>query len=315
MVRKRAALRGAAGFTSIEVVVAIVIAAIAIPGLVIGFFQYAEATADAALRERAVALASGLLEEILGKSFEDAALATGSFGAEEPSRLAWDDVDDYDGYAAAPPEDSAGTALSGLGSFSQSVAVENVTAAAPDPATPAPNGSTPYKRVTVTVSWSGGSFVLKGLAARIDVAAGDTGTGFTYLAGSRQSHGDDDFDFRVVNGTGSARTLTSLIAIFGPPASYFEQVRIRVIGGSNYGTVWNYTTDFDGRAGTGDRASFGGPAVVVPAGATFEIRLRQFRTAEFGGGGSSADVEAISFDVILGIAGQDFEEFTVPIAG
>jgi hypothetical protein len=54
---------------------------------------------------------------------------------------------------------------------------------------------------------------------------------------------------------------------------------------------------------------------VIPAGATFEIRLRQFNVNEFGDGGAAANVSALSFDIILGIAGQDFEEFTVPASG
>jgi len=311
--RRRAARAG--GFTSIEAAIAVTIAAVAIPGLLIGFFQYAQATADAGSRERAVALAASLMEEILGKHFEDAALAPGSFGIEEAGRRNWDDVDDFDAYSVAPPRDSANVVIPGLTGFSENVLVENVTAATPDPAVPSADGSTPYKRVTVTVSWPGGSYRLKGLSARIDVASATTGSGFVYVPNSRQAHGVDDFDFRFQNLTGADRTISSLTAFFGPPDAFFEQVRVRVISGTNFGVVWNYSADPDARAGPIERATFQVAGVVIPAGATAEIRLRQFRVAEFGGGGGSANVSATIFDVVLGTATEDFEEETVPASG
>lgn len=78
-----------------------------------------------------------------------------SFGPEEGSRAAYDDVDDFDGLSNSPPERIDGTALSDYGGFTRSVTVDNVTAAVPDPVTPEADGSTEFKRIRVTVTWTG----------------------------------------------------------------------------------------------------------------------------------------------------------------
>ena len=154
--RRHAARTGARGLTLIEAVVAIVALAIAIPPL-LGLYREVAAHAVEDTNQRvALTYAMALLEEVVSKEFEDPESAAGSFGTEEGSRAAYDDVDDFDGLSNTPPTRIDGTSLSEYGGFTRSVTVTNVTAADPDPTTPETDGSTEFKRVEVTVTWTGG---------------------------------------------------------------------------------------------------------------------------------------------------------------
>ncbi len=143
------------GATLIECVTAIVVLAIAIPPLVGLFREVAQHSADDTYQGVAVTYAEGLMEEIVSKAFEDPDLAGGSFGTEEGSRSAYDDIDDYDGLSNSPPERINGTALNDYGGFTRSATVDNVLSTDPDPVTPEADGSTDYKRIRVTVAWTG----------------------------------------------------------------------------------------------------------------------------------------------------------------
>ena len=139
-----------------EAVVAIVALGIAIPPLVALYTGVAARSADGTYQEIALSYADALMEEIASKPFDEPSLDCGSFGTEEGTRASYDDVDDFDGLSSSPPKRINGTNLSDYGGFTRSVAVDNVTAASPDPGSPAADGSTNYKRVTVTVAWTGG---------------------------------------------------------------------------------------------------------------------------------------------------------------
>jgi len=115
--------------------------------------------------DQAINLAQDLMEEITSKAFEDPTAGPGSFGAEEGSRLLYDDVDDYDGYGPhSPPKDEQGNAMANYSVFTRSVTVVNVAevgaANMPRASLAAQTeGSTSFKRITVTVSWDGGKQV------------------------------------------------------------------------------------------------------------------------------------------------------------
>jgi len=69
-----------------------------------------------ARRETAMLLAQDLMSEILQQAYEDPNLPEGSFGlgADEVgdgSRALWEDVDDYNGWSASPPESRTGAAI------------------------------------------------------------------------------------------------------------------------------------------------------------------------------------------------------------
>ena len=101
-------------------------------------------------------LAQDLLAEILQQAYEDPALAEGSFGlgadeAATGNRSLYDDVDDYHGWTASPPQEKDGTELSQFDGWLRSVVVEWVA-----PADLAPVGTdTRAKQITVTVAHNG----------------------------------------------------------------------------------------------------------------------------------------------------------------
>jgi MSHA pilin protein MshD len=152
MIRARASDRGA---TLIEAVLAVIALGIAVPPLLGLFREVAARGADDTYQQVAITYAESLLEEIVSKAFEDPDLASGSFGAEEGTRSAYDDVDDYDALSESPPERLDGTSLDQYGGFTRATTVENVSTADPDPATPAADGSTDAKRIRVKVTWTG----------------------------------------------------------------------------------------------------------------------------------------------------------------
>lgn len=158
------------GVTLVEAVASIIVLSIAIPPLVSLFTEVAAHDAHHTQQSVAVTYADALMEEVVSKAFEDPGEATGSFGTEEGSRAAFDDIDDFDGLSNSPPERIDGTSLSDYSGFTRSVAVDNVTAADPDPATPAADGTTEFKRIRVTVAWTGaggGEFTITTLRTKL----------------------------------------------------------------------------------------------------------------------------------------------------
>jgi MSHA pilin protein MshD len=108
-------------------------------------------------RSRGMLLAEDLMSEILQQHYEDPDYALGSFGlaaAEvgDGSRALWEDVDDYDGWSASPPQAKDGTELTGFDGWTRAVSVSWVTRA--DPAVVSAS-DTGVKVVVVTVSCDG----------------------------------------------------------------------------------------------------------------------------------------------------------------
>jgi MSHA pilin protein MshD len=97
------------GVTLVELVVSIVVVAIAISA-VLGTLTFAStSSADAMVRQQAVSIASAYLEEILLRSYVDPDGVDG-----ESTRATFDDVDDYDGLSNTGAQDQLGTAIDGL---------------------------------------------------------------------------------------------------------------------------------------------------------------------------------------------------------
>lgn len=142
------------GFSMMEVTLSVVL----VGGvLVAALSTVASAKSARALmtqREIGGALCESMLGEVLAQSYEDPAEAKGSFGRSagevgDGSRALFDDVDDYDGWSASPPQEKDGSPISWAGSYTRDVSVQTVRAA--DLADTAPDGVS-LKRVTVTVS-------------------------------------------------------------------------------------------------------------------------------------------------------------------
>jgi len=134
---------------------AMLVLGVAIPPLVAMFREVAAHSASDTYQGVAVTYAESLMEEIASKAFEDPDQATGSFGSEEGARAAYDDIDDFDGLNNSPPQRFDASPLADYGGFTRSAVVENVTAADPDPVTAEADGSTDFKRIRVTVAWTG----------------------------------------------------------------------------------------------------------------------------------------------------------------
>jgi MSHA pilin protein MshD len=97
------------GVTLVELVVSIVVVAIAISA-VLGTLTFAStSSADAMVRQQAVSIASAYLEEVLLRSYSDPDGIDG-----ESTRAAFDDVDDYAGLSNTGAQDQLGSAIDGL---------------------------------------------------------------------------------------------------------------------------------------------------------------------------------------------------------
>lgn len=144
------------GATLIELVVSIVIIAIA-AGAVLGVLsRSAGRSADAMVLAQAVSIAEAYLEEIALKSFAD---PDGTDG--EASRPDFDDVDDYHGLVDAGARDQFGTALAPLAAYTVTVTVAASTALTGVPAADA-------ERIDVRVAHPGGAVVrLSGYKTRL----------------------------------------------------------------------------------------------------------------------------------------------------
>ncbi len=110
--------RGAAadrGFTLIELVVAIVVLAIAVAGIVAGLTAISVRSADEMLSEQANVIASAYMNEVLQKPF----------GANDGQLLRsnLDVVDDYAGLTNAGVRDQTGAVVPGLAQFTVAVTV------------------------------------------------------------------------------------------------------------------------------------------------------------------------------------------------
>ncbi len=142
------------GLSLVELIVFIVVVGVAVAGVLAVMNVTTAKSADPLVRKQALAIAEGMLEEILLKDFSN---PPGGFtGAATPAnRPLFDDVSDYDGYASSGIYDVTGTAIPALAAYGVSVSVVNQAL-----------GSVPAassKRITVTVTAPGGeSIVLSG---------------------------------------------------------------------------------------------------------------------------------------------------------
>jgi len=140
------------GFTLVEAVISTLIVSILIVAAVHMFGALARGRQVVLAGYAADGLARRLLSEIGQNRFEepDEAVVFGPEASEiGGSRLAYDDVDDYHGWSAGPPEAKDGTAMSALAGWQRSVTVENVDA---DTLAPVGGTRTGLKKITVTVT-------------------------------------------------------------------------------------------------------------------------------------------------------------------
>lgn len=127
--------RASRGFTFVELVISLVIIGIAVTGGLLVYTTIVARSADPLIRQQALAIAQAFLDEAVSKSWDD---PDGSDG--ELSRLAFDDVDDYDALDNVTASLSDGTGV-GLDDYRVTVDV-----------TPLVLDGVNMKRVAVTVT-------------------------------------------------------------------------------------------------------------------------------------------------------------------
>src|SRR5688572_19031442 len=140
------------GIGLVEAAVATVIVGIMLVSAMATFDATMRASTITIERSRAGALASLLMNEILRARYSEPTDAVG-FGPEVPetstSRVDWDDVDDYAGFAQLPPTLPGGEEVEGARNWSWAASVEFADAVDP---TRTVTFDTGLKRVTVTVT-------------------------------------------------------------------------------------------------------------------------------------------------------------------
>ena len=114
-------MRVSQGYSLIELVVIIVVLAVALTGVTLVINQTVRQSPEALVQSRAMELAQAYMDEIITKRFDEnsgqggvprcdssdnaAVACTSTLGPDtgEPSRQQYDDVDDYDNLTEAPP--------------------------------------------------------------------------------------------------------------------------------------------------------------------------------------------------------------------
>jgi type II secretory pathway pseudopilin PulG len=153
-------------FTLVEAAISVVI----VSGMMLASITTLGAVCRArrvqAERQEALALAHGLMAEVLQSYYVDPA-STGSFGPPPgATRATFNGVDDYDAYRETPPSQKDGTVMTDFTGWSRSV---HVNWAEVSDATTVSNSDTGLKRITVTVtSPSGKQTFLSGLRSKFD---------------------------------------------------------------------------------------------------------------------------------------------------
>jgi MSHA pilin protein MshD len=109
-----------AGVTLVELVLAILILAVALAGVLSVFDLTTRHSADPMVREQARAVAEAYLEEVVLQPFADPSPGGDESGE---ARGSFDDVDDYDGLEDVGVRDQTGTPVPGLGDYRVTVAV------------------------------------------------------------------------------------------------------------------------------------------------------------------------------------------------
>lgn len=143
------------GVTLVELLLSIVIVAIAASAVLAALSATTGSSADPMVRRQATSIAEAYLEEILLKPFAD------PDGVDaEAVRVDFDDVDDYDGLTDAGARDQFGNPIATLGDYTVSVTVSSSAAL---PAVPLAD----VLRVDVNVAWETSiNFTISGYRTR-----------------------------------------------------------------------------------------------------------------------------------------------------
>jgi MSHA pilin protein MshD len=106
----------ARGFTLVELIMGIVVMAVAVGGVLLAMRTTVEKSADPMIAHQGIAVAEAYMEEILTKNFTGASPVC-------PSRATYNSASCYDGLLQAPTNQS-GTAIPALNAYTVSVVVD-----------------------------------------------------------------------------------------------------------------------------------------------------------------------------------------------
>ena len=137
------------GFTLIEVLFAILLVGLAIASLVGANAAFTRANGAGADLSTAEFLLEQVKELMAALPVIDPETETTTFGPEEASLAAYDDLDDFDGASFSPPISADKTTLTDFAAFTQQITVENVSASNFELVVA--DHSTAFVRVTVKV--------------------------------------------------------------------------------------------------------------------------------------------------------------------
>lgn len=161
--------RRAAGFTLVEMVMAIVIISVGLAGVLLALNTAVKSSADPLVHKQMLAVAEEMIEEILLKPFAppDAGFdQTNSAwpvncGTAAAARSLFDDVSDYRNYATSSVCNIDGVAVDGLGAYSLAVIVDPAATLGSAAGGGLLDGGK-VKRVTVTVRHGTETLTLNG---------------------------------------------------------------------------------------------------------------------------------------------------------
>ena len=143
------------GLSQVEVVMATLITGVVLVAALKSVGASISGQRRLAGQARGGMLANAMLEEIAAQHYEEPTGAgpLGTDGGESPTnRQTFDDVDDFHGWSASPPELADGMVLTELNNWDRTVTVEYVFA---NDFTTVSGANTGVKRVTVVVRQSG----------------------------------------------------------------------------------------------------------------------------------------------------------------
>ena len=141
------------GLTMVEVTISLIILGVAITAGVRTLGSFATSSKAWAERSVAMELANALMSEITTLPFADpdgGNVIGCDPGETAADRTTFDDIDDYHGWEASPPQDASGTALTAYSGFRQQVAVAYDDALGEPLAVDFEAGT--FKKITVTIS-------------------------------------------------------------------------------------------------------------------------------------------------------------------
>ncbi len=171
--------RTQSGFMLIETVASVLVLAVGLPSIAYLFATGLTVDSDVNRSSTAYFLGNSLMNEISARRYWQSSAAPGNtpFPANINGydRNGFASISDYNIYTTTwgkltPPRDENGNVLNSYSIYSQHVSVVNIAGPGSNGQSrslaAAPDGSTDFKLVTVTISWNRGTFVLQKVFAR-----------------------------------------------------------------------------------------------------------------------------------------------------